>query len=61
MYSGLVQLRIVLRWKRQITLVAVIGKSVRIVHCFYVVSHMGLSIVTKLVTKSTVVLFDPIK
>ena len=61
MHSGLMQLCIVLRWKTLATLVTRVEKGIGIVHRLYVVPHMCLSIVAKLVTKSTVVLFGPIK
>ena len=61
MHSGLMQLRIILRWKTLATLVTRVEKGVGIVYCFYVVPHMCLSIVAKLVAKPTVVLFGPIK
>lgn len=59
MHPGLVQLSIILRRERLVTLVTVVHKGARVVDALYMVPHMSLPVVGKLVAQATPVSFVP--
>lgn len=59
MHPGLVQLSIILRWERLIALITVVDKGARVVNALYVVPHMSLPVVAKLMAQATPVSFVP--